>query len=66
MDGLTFIKAVRAERRFDRVRLVMVTTEGDPTQMDAALAAGADEYLVKPISDQLLRNKLMGIGLETT
>ncbi len=66
MDGLTFIKAVRAERRFDRVRLVMVTTEGDPAQIEAAMAAGADEYLIKPISDQLLRNKLKGIGLETT
>ena len=66
MDGLTFIRAVRSERRFDRLRLVMLTTEGDPARMEAAKAAGADEYLVKPISDQELRQRLAGIGLETT
>jgi CheY-like chemotaxis protein len=65
MDGITFVRAVRADRKFDGVRIVMVTTEDQPVQMEAALAAGADEYLVKPISDELLRNKLAGIGLKT-
>lgn len=66
MDGMTFLKAVRADRRYDDVRLVMVTTEADPAQMEAAFAAGADEYLVKPSSDELLRSKLEGIGLKTS
>ena len=65
MDGLTLIRAIRADGRFDGLSLLMVTTEGDPAQMDAALTAGADEYLVKPISDELLRSKLDGIGLRT-
>ena len=65
MDGITMVKAVRADRKFDGLRIVMVTTEDQPAQMEAALAAGADEYLVKPISDELLRSKLAGIGLKT-
>jgi two-component system chemotaxis response regulator CheY len=66
MDGLTFIRTVRADKSFNAVRILMVTTAADPVQMDAALAAGADEYLVKPISDELLRGKLEGLGLKTT
>lgn len=66
MDGVTFVKTVRADKRLDGVRLVMVTTEEDPAQMEAAFAAGADDYLVKPISDELLRSRLAGIGLKTS
>ena len=66
MDGMTFIKSVRADRRFDRVRLLMVTTEDDQAKVEAALAAGADEYLVKPITEESLRRKLEGLGLKTT
>ncbi|HET6279745.1 MAG TPA: response regulator, partial [Polyangia bacterium] len=65
MDGITFVKTVRTDKRLDRVRLIMVTTESDPDQMEAAYAAGADEYLVKPLSDDLLRTRLDGIGLKT-
>jgi two-component system chemotaxis response regulator CheY len=66
MDGITFVRAVRANRRFAGVRLVMVTTASEPDQMAAALAAGADAYLVKPICAEALRRKLDGIGLTTT
>jgi len=44
----------------------MVTTEMDPGQMEAAFAAGANEYLVKPLTDETLRSKLAGVGLKTT
>jgi two-component system chemotaxis response regulator CheY len=64
MDGLTFIKAVRTDKSFDRLPIVMVTTEAEPEQMDAALAAGASEYLVKPINEELLRSKLESLGLK--
>jgi serine/threonine protein kinase/CheY-like chemotaxis protein len=66
MDGLTFIKAVRTDKSFDRLPIVMVTTEGEPEQMEAALGAGANEYLVKPINEELLRGKLEGLGLKLT
>jgi two-component system chemotaxis response regulator CheY len=66
MDGITFVRAVRADSGFDHVRIVMVTTEDQPEQMEAALAAGANEYLVKPISDELLRGKLASLGLKTS
>jgi two-component system chemotaxis response regulator CheY len=63
MDGLAFIKAVRADRSFDRLPIVMVSTEAAPERIQVALGAGANEYLVKPINEGLLRSKLASLGL---
>src|ERR1700722_4542612 len=43
MDGLEFITAVRGQRIYDPVRIVMVTTETESEQVTRALAAGANE-----------------------
>jgi len=66
MDGIAFIRAVRADRRFDRLRIVMVTTEGEPEQVESALAAGANEYMVKPVSEEVLRRVIESVGLKLT
>ncbi|MFM8274478.1 MAG: response regulator [Gemmata sp.] len=58
MDGLEFIRAVRADKQFDPVRIVMVTTEGESDRMNQALAAGADEYVMKPFTRDVLVAKL--------
>lgn len=64
MDGYEFIRAVRADTKWDAVKLVMVTTESEPTHVQQALAAGADEYVMKPFSADVLREKLGLLGLE--
>jgi two-component system chemotaxis response regulator CheY len=66
MDGIAFIKAVRANRSFDHLRIVMVTTEAEPEQVAAAFAAGADEYVMKPIIEESFLRKLTALGLRTT
>lgn len=58
MNGLEFIRAVRADRAFDRVKLVMVTTETEQEQVLRALSAGADEYVMKPFTREILVAKL--------
>jgi two-component system, chemotaxis family, chemotaxis protein CheY len=58
MNGLEFIRNVRAQRAFDRVRIMMVTTETECEQMERALRAGADEYLMKPFTKDVLIAKL--------
>jgi two-component system chemotaxis response regulator CheY len=58
MDGLEFIKSVRAQRAYDRVRLLMVTTETEGEQVARALAAGANEYIMKPFTREILLAKL--------
>lgn len=58
MNGLDFITAVRADRAYDAVRIMMVTTETEQGQVARALAAGADEYVMKPFTRDILVAKL--------
>jgi two-component system chemotaxis response regulator CheY len=41
----------------------MVTTEADHSFIEAALDAGADEYLMKPFDEAALMDKLQMIGI---
>ncbi len=58
MNGLEFIKAVRADPTYRGVRILMVTSEAETAQVKMALEAGADEYLMKPFTKDVLVAKL--------
>lgn len=58
MDGLEFVRAVRADPAYDPVRIMMVTTETEQAQVIRALEAGANEYLMKPFTKEVLAAKL--------
>jgi two-component system chemotaxis response regulator CheY len=58
MDGLKLIGWLRANPRYDRMVIVMVTSEAEPSQIERALAAGANEYIMKPLSQEVLIEKL--------
>jgi two-component system, chemotaxis family, chemotaxis protein CheY len=62
MDGLEFIRAVRSDRSWDAVRLVMVTTETESEQVQRAMSAGANEYVMKPFTSEVLVAKLSLLG----
>ncbi len=63
MNGLEFIKAVRAEPRWRAMSLMMVTTESENHQVVRALAAGAHEYVIKPFPPVAIVEKLAMLGL---
>ncbi len=58
MNGYDFVRAVRSQRSYDQLRLMMVTTETEMKQVTKALTAGADEYLMKPFTREVLVAKL--------
>ena len=58
MNGLEFVKALRADPKFARVVVVMVTTETHIEQMMIALEAGANEYIMKPFTAEMVEDKL--------
>ena len=64
MNGLEFVVAVRSNHDYDSMRVVMVTTETEFDQISRALAAGANEYLMKPFTSDSLREKLAILGFE--
>lgn len=54
MSGLTAIRQLRAERRGGGEHVVVVTADLTPGARDLCKAAGADDFLEKPISLQKL------------
>ena len=62
MNGLEMVKRMRAENHRD-LKIMMVTTEADNDRIVCALAAGADEYLMKPFDSQALVEKLAILGV---
>ena len=58
MNGFDLVQAVRANRDYGGVRILMVTSEAQTEQVMRALAAGANEYLMKPFTKDVLVAKL--------
>ena len=63
MDGLTCLRALRADPAFRGCIVVMCTTQVEMQHIEAALAAGADEYVMKPFTEDILIEKLRTVGL---
>ena len=63
MNGLEFVQAVRADGRWADVKIVMITTESELSQVQKALDAGANEYVMKPFTVDILKDKLMILGV---
>lgn len=63
MNGLEFLQKLRADTRYASVKVMMVTTETEVGQMVKALAAGANEYVMKPFTKEILADKLRMLGL---
>ncbi len=54
MDGLTLIRALRALPAYQRVPILMLTTESGDDMKSKGRAAGANGWLVKPFDPQRL------------
>jgi len=63
MNGLEFVKNVRADPQFAAVPIMMVTTETEAEQISTALEAGANEYVIKPFTDETIEDKLRLLGV---
>jgi two-component system chemotaxis response regulator CheY len=61
-DGMWFLRAVRRERRWDGVQIVMATGNSDAESVAQALSEGASEYVMKPFGPEDLRGKLEILG----
>ncbi len=63
MTGYEFIVEIRGRPNFASMSIMMVTTESETSQVQLALDAGANEYIMKPFTDEVLKEKLMLLGL---
>jgi two-component system chemotaxis response regulator CheY len=63
MNGFELLQHIRGEARYGPTKVVMVTTETALAEMSNALAAGADEYIMKPFTPDVVADKLRLVGL---
>ena len=63
MNGLDFVRSVRADRAYDMLPLVMVTTNSEREHVEEALAAGANAYVMKPFPLDRIREELKTLGI---
>jgi len=63
IDGLELLKLLRQKPELSSLVVVMVTTETELSQMTAALEAGANEYIMKPFTREILVEKLQLAGI---
>lgn len=63
MDGLAFLRELRREPGGAAPKVVLLSSETEPEQIAEALAAGADEYIMKPFDGEILCSKLELAGL---
>ena len=54
MHGVDVLKFLRRHQGWSDVPVVVLTTRGDETSRETAIAAGATEYLTKPFAPQVL------------
>ena len=63
MNGVELLKQLRQDPEFAALKVVMVTTETELDHMVSALEAGANEYVMKPFTKDILKEKLELIGI---
>ena len=56
MDGLTFVKSIR--ERGLTIPIIMITTEATDTKVSEVKAAGANGYVCKPFTPELLQQEV--------
>jgi two-component system chemotaxis response regulator CheY len=63
MDGFTFIKNVREQEAYKDVPIMVLSTEGRPSDISTGMQLGANLYMVKPAQpEKMVKNIKMLFG----
>lgn len=63
MSGIEFIRALRATDAGQAPKVVFCTTENDYNKILEAISSGADEYVMKPFDEAIIKEKLIQVGI---
>ncbi|MFY9288574.1 MAG: response regulator [Alphaproteobacteria bacterium] len=63
MNGMDFMLAMRQLPNGQNPLVVFCSTENDMKHIQEALAAGANEYIMKPFDADIIRGKLAQLGV---
>lgn len=63
MNGLDFLLHFRQLKESQNTQVIFCTTENDMKKIQEAIASGANEYVMKPFDEEIIRNKLQQLGV---
>ncbi len=63
MNGMEFLLKLRAAENIEQPIVVFCTTENEMTKIIEAMQAGANEYVMKPYDENIIRRKFEQLGL---
>lgn len=58
MSGIELIKKIKHKPELSQLPILMISTEQDQAHISEALSIGADEYLIKPFSQEALQDSI--------
>ena len=61
MDGLALLRAVRGHPAVRKLPFILVTGRGDNALVVSAAQAGVNNYIVKPFTAEMLREKVEAV-----
>lgn len=63
MDGLTTLKNIRSNDNTKDLKVMMCTSESEKGKIVEAIKSGANSYVVKPFTPQIIKGKLQELGI---
>lgn len=60
MDGLAMVKAIRANDQYQKTVIIMVSSNAVLESIQEALDAGANDFVMKPFSVEVLKERVSG------
>jgi two-component system chemotaxis response regulator CheY len=61
MDGMELCREVRKQAKYNRLRIVLMTSDALLGTVNEALKAGASDFVMKPFTPEILAERLSGI-----
>jgi two-component system, chemotaxis family, chemotaxis protein CheY len=61
MNGLELVKTMKTMDNLKKIPIIMVTTEGAKSEVVTALKAGVNNYIVKPFTADILKEKIQAV-----
>lgn len=60
-NGLELLKQIRGDKKFKSLPVIMVTAEAEQQQIKEALLSGVNNYVVKPFTADILKERLKAV-----
>ena len=63
MDGMECMKIIRADPSIAQPKIIFCTTENEFEKIQQAIINGADEYVMKPFDEAIIKGKMIQLGI---